>query len=773
MAHRAFFRAGLSLAALASASVHAQDIPQSDPAFTGTIGTNLATSQTDFPKRPEAPAGAPNILIILLDDVGFAQFGTFGGLTPTPALDKLAAEGIRYNRFHTTALCSPTRAAMLTGRNAHNCGTGIITELATGFPGYNGNIPKSCGTIARTLSEHGYATAMFGKNHNTPAPDTSAAGPFALWPTGLGFDYFFGFNGGDVSQWEPTLVENTRTTELRASEKGRHLTEVLVDRAIGWISEQKTIAPNRPFLAYMAPGATHAPHHVPPEWIAKFKGKFDMGWDAYRDQAFARQLKLGVIPKGTMLTPRPAALPAWDSLSSDQKRLYAHMMEVFAGFTAHTDFEMGRMIAALDKMGQRENTLIFYVVGDNGASGEGGLSGNLNELAVFNGVPSNFDASLKAIDELGSAKHFSHFPAGWAWAMSTPFQWMKQVASHFGGTRNPLVVSWPKGIADKGSLRSQFHHISDITPTILEAARITTPEKVDGIAQKPLDGVSMAYSFPAAAKNAPDRKTRQIFELFVNRAIYDKGWVAASKYITPWELIPKIASPDETAWELYHIDGDFSESKDLAAEQPERLKAMKALWYEEAASGQILPLDIRRAQRFAADRPSWATGRKQFIFGPDTRNLPSPVGPNLLNHSYKLSAILEAAPDASGVIVAQGGNEGGWSLHAVKGVPTFSYNFLGIRSFAVPATAAFKVGPNNLVMDFVSDGAGLGKGATIRFTLNGLPAGEGRIERSVPLLLPLIDGFDVGTDLGSSVVPAYSSNPGFTGKITTVTFDVK
>lgn len=764
--------AGLSLASLGVVQAQAQNLPPADPPFKGTIGSSIAESKPDFPRRLEAPTGVPNILIILLDDVGFGQFGTFGGLTPTPAMDKIAAEGVRFNQFHTAALCSPTRAALLTGRNPHACGAGVITELATGFPGYNNVFPRSCTTIARVLRDNGYATAMFGKNHNTPAPDASPAGPFTQWPTGMGFDYFLGFNQGDTSWWDPNLIQNTRVYSRGANEKSKHLTELLVDHTIDWIAEQKSIAPDRPFFAYLAPGATHAPHHVAPEWIAKFKGRFDMGWDKYREMVFARQLKLGVIPKGTKLTPRPPELPAWNGLSPDEKRLYARMMEVFAGFTAHTDHEVGRLLDALDKSGQRDNTLIFYVVGDNGASAEGGEHGSLNEIAVFNGVPDDLKANIAAIDELGGNKHFNHFPSAWGWAMNTPFQWTKQVASHFGGTRNPLVVSWPKGIADRGGLRSQFHYIADIAPTIMDVVGIKPPETVDGVAQKPFDGISMAYSFPADARSMPSRRTRQVFEMFVNRAIYDNGWVAANKYSTPWIGDDGKADPESKPWELYNISADFSQANNLAAKDPERLKAMQQLWNEEAAKGQILPLDTRRLARFATDRPNWGSGRSRYIMGPETVELTAAVGPVLRGRSYTIRADIEASPDTQGVIVAQGGNPGGWSLYVKDGIPIYSYNFLGIATTTVTGSVPLKSGANVVTLEFAYDGGGMGKGGMASLAVNGVAAGSTRIARTIPMLYPG-DGFDVGDDRGSPVVEAYRDRATFTGKVAKVTFDLK
>ncbi|MGA8055338.1 MAG: arylsulfatase, partial [Burkholderiales bacterium] len=586
-------------------------LPFQDFRFKGSVGRTVADSDPpEFPQPARPPKGAPNIVFILIDDAGYGQFGSFGGQVPTPALDRVAADGLRYTRFHTTAVCSPTRAALLTGRNHHVAGTGVITEAATGYDGYTGIIPKNVGTIAEVLRQHGYATGWFGKNHNTPDWETSQVGPFDRWPSGLGFDYFYGFMGADMDQWQPTLYENHQLVP-RSTDSNYILTRDLVDKAIAWLRRTRAIDAEKPFFLYMSTGATHAPHHVHPEYVAKFKGQFDAGWDVYREQTFARQKKLGVVPPNAQLTKRPAEFPAWDSLSPAQKRLFARMMEVFAAFTAETDFEMGRLLEVVRALPDADNTIIFYEVGDNGASGEGGPVGLLNENSFFNGVPESLEDNLKHIDEIGGPKHYNHFPAAWAWAMNTPFQWTKQVASHLGGVRNPLAVSWPARIKDRGGVRAQFHHVIDIAPTIYEAIGITFPNTLNGVAQKPLDGVSMVYTFDAAS--APDRRRLQYFEMIGNRGIYHDGWWAGSRTgILPWDSTARAVDPDKTMWELYNLDEDFTQANDLAAKNPAKLRQLQDLWWAEAARNSVLPVDSSTAVRLNAEmqgRPTLAGKR--------------------------------------------------------------------------------------------------------------------------------------------------------------------
>ena len=589
-------------------------LPAPPPKFNGVIGQTYKDSKMGTIPVTQAPAGAPNVLLILIDDCGFGQWGAFGGQISTPNLDKLGNNGLRYTRFHTTALCSPTRAALLTGRNHHSAATGCITELGSSFPGYTGQVPSSCAMGSEILRQNGYSTAFFGKNHNIADWETSVSGPFDRWPSLQGFDHFYGFVGGEANQWQPALYDGTRPVEMEVPQ-GREadytLNEHLANKAIEYLHQQKSVTPDRPFFIYYAPGATHAPHHVPQDWMAKYKGQFDQGWDKYREETYQRQLKAGIIPRDTKLTPRPKEIPAWDSLTADQKKVAARLMEAFAAFTAQTDFEVGRIIDAIEEMGQLDNTLIFWEIGDNGSSMEGTLYGVFNEMTSLNGQMEDTATALKNIDKIGGPESYNHFPVGWAWAMNTPFQWGKQVASHLGGVRNPLVVSWPKRIKDKGGVRTQFHHCIDVVPTILEAANIQEPSMVNGVAQKPMEGVSMVYSFDDPAAKSP-RKT-QYFEMFGNRAIYNDGWIATCRHgRLPWENSGS-ADFDQDVWQLYNLDEDFSEASDVAAKNSDRLRALQDLFWVEAAKYNVLPLDdrfIERADPAPAAKPD--RGSNQF-----------------------------------------------------------------------------------------------------------------------------------------------------------------
>jgi arylsulfatase A-like enzyme len=749
-------------------------LPFEDFHYTGTVGRTVADSDApEFPQPARPPKGAPSIVYILIDDAGYGQFGTFGGQVPTPALDRVAADGLRYTRFHTTALCSPTRAALLTGRNHHVAGTGVITEAATGYDGYTGMIGKNVGTIAEVLRQYGYATAWFGKNHNTPDWETSQIGPFDRWPSGLGFDYFYGFMGGDMDQWQPTLFENHQLVP-KSSDPNYILTHDLVDKSISWLRQVRAIDAEKPYFLYMSTGATHAPHHVRPEFIDKFKGKFDMGWDVYREQTFERQKKLGVIPANTKLTPRPAELPGWSTLSADQKRLFSRMMEVFAGFTAETDFEMGRMLDVVRSLPDASNTLIFYEVGDNGSSAEGGLVGLLNENSFFNNIPEDLADNLKHIDEIGGPKHFNHFPAGWAWAMNTPFQWTKQIASHLGGVRNPLAVSWPAKIKDKGGVRSQFHHVIDIAPTIYEAVGIKFPNLLNGVTQKPLDGVSMVYSFGDA--KAAGRRRSQYFEMLINRGIYQDGWWAAARAGVPWESSPKPIDPDTTTWELYNIDEDYSQANDLATKNPTKLREMQDLWWAAASDNDVLPLDGRKVERLNGEmqgRPSMTGKRKSFTYYPGVLALPSGSAPNLLNKSFSVSADIDVAKGSGdGAIWSMGGLDGGYGLYVREGKAVFVGNFLG-RTRARATSKTLPAGAVKLRADFVYDGGGMGKGGKLALFVNGKPAGEARLAQTQGITLGLGGTLDIGEDSGSPVDDVYSPPYRYGGTIKQVTVDLK
>ena len=749
-------------------------LPRPDFHFPGNVGrTYLDSDKPQFPQPVQAPKGAPNVVLILLDDAGFGQFSTFGGGITSPSMDKLAAEGLRYNRFHTTALCSPTRAALITGRNHHNVASGVIGEIASGFDGYTAVIPKSGGSVGEVLRQNGYMTAWVGKNHNTPAWESSAAGPFDRWANGLGFDYFYGFNGGDMNHWNPILFEN-RNLVPASTDPNYYLTTDFADKAIGWVRNVKSISPDRPFFLYVAPGATHAPHHAPKEWIDKFKGKFDMGWDVYREETFARQVKLGVIPPNTKLTERSEGLPAWDSLNTDQKRLYARMMEVFAGYGASVDYEMGRIIDAVKQLPDADNTVFIYIAGDNGSSAEGGLEGTLNENLFFNGIADQWQNELKVIDEIGGPKHFNHFPSSWAHAMDTPLQWTKQVASHFGGTRNPMIVSWPARIKDKGGLRNQFLHIIDVVPTLYELIGITPPTELNGIEQKPLDGISFGFTFDDAT--AKSRRVTQYFEMGCNRGIYHDGWMASALSFPPWQANRGSFDPDKQKWELYNIEQDFSQANDLAQANPEKLRQLQDLWWVEAAKYQVLPLDWRGVERFSSElmgRPSLIGGRTKLEYFPGMVGLPDGSSPPMLNKSWRITADIEL-PDGSGngMIVTHGGVEGGYGLYLRDGKPTFVYNFLGAERPTFAAKDPLPKGRTQLVVNFAYDGGGIAKGGTISMTANGAKVAGGRLERTIPNQFTLGEGLDIGMDVGSPVDFTYKLPFKFTGKIEKVTIDL-
>ncbi|HEY1304071.1 MAG TPA: arylsulfatase [Vicinamibacterales bacterium] len=750
-------------------------LPRPDFHFSGSVGrTYLDSDPPQFPQPVKAPKGAPNIVLILLDDAGFGQFSTFGGGIPSPTMDRLAEEGLRFNRFHTTALCSPTRAALITGRNHHSASFAGITEVATGYDGYCCVLPKECGTIGEVLRQNGYMTAWIGKNHNTPVWETSAAGPFDRWANGMGFDYFYGFNGGDMHHYHPVLYEDHALVPA-SKDPNYHLTTDLADHAIAWARKVKSIAPDRPYFLYVATGATHAPHHTPREWIDKFKGKFDMGWDAYREQTIERQKKLGVVPKDTQLTVRSKGLPAWDSLNVDQKRLYARMMEVFAGFGAHVDHEMGRVVDAIKQMPDADNTLIIYIAGDNGASAEGGLEGSLNENLFFNGFSEKWQDNLKALDELGGPKHFNHFPSAWAHAMNTPFQWTKQVASHFGGTRNPLIVSWPGRIKDKGGLRDQFVHTIDLVPTIYELCGMTAPVDLNGVKQKPIEGISFAFAFDDA--RAKSRRRTQYFELGCNRGLYHDGWMASCPAFVPWAAVREEFDLDKAVWELYNVEDDFSQANDLAATFPQKLRELQDLWWVEAAKYSVLPLDWRAGVRMndeAMGRPSLIRGRTKIEYYAGMTGLPDAAAPPMLNKSWTITASVDLSDTkANGMIVTHGGLEGGYGLYLRDGRPTFVYNYLALERPTLVAQEPLTKGKSTIVVDFAYDGGGIGQGGHLSMTVNGKSVADGRLERTIPIKMSIGEGLDIGMDGGSPVDFTYELPFAFTGKIEKVTIDLK
>jgi arylsulfatase len=751
-------------------------LPQPPPPFKGVIGQTYKDSKPDSIPIVHAPAGAPNVLLILIDDSGFGQWGTFGGQVPTPNLDRLAKTGLRYTRFHTTALCSPTRAALLTGRNHHSAGTGVITELGDGYPGYSGQVPASAGMVAETLRQNGYSTAWIGKNHNIADWETSVSGPFDRWPSRQGFDHFYGFVGGEASQWAPALYRDTTPVEMEVP-KGKEghytLNDSLADEVIAYMHQEKSVTPDRPFFIYYAPGATHAPHHVPPEWIAKFKGQFNQGWDKYREEAYQRQLKLGVIPADAKLTPRPKEIPAWDSLTADQKRVAERLMETFAAYTAQTDYEVGRVLEALDAVGQTDNTLVFWEIGDNGASLEGTLNGCFNEMSSLNGVPEDTSYVIKHLDEIGSTAAYNHFPVGWAWAMNTPFQWGKQVASHFGGTRNPLVVSWPAQIKDAGGLRAQFHHAIDIVPTILEAAHIPQPTEVNGVPQKPIEGVSMMYSF-GDAKAAEHRGT-QYFEMFGNRALYHDGWIAVCRHgRLPWENAGSYDF-DKDTWELYDVTKDFSEANDVASQNPAKLKELQDLFWVEAKKYDVLPLDDRFAER--ADptlRPSLIAGRTKFTYYAGADHIPESSAANVKNKSHVITATFDMpAQGGDGVLVAAGGTVAGYALYVKGGKPCYEYNWFSQQRTRICGPARLTPGPQVVRLDFKYDGGGAGKGGMATLFVNDKQVGQARVEKTVPARFSADETFDVGMDTGTPASTDYSVPFRFTGTIQKVEIELK
>jgi arylsulfatase A-like enzyme len=754
-------------------------LPIPDRPYEGDLPLDAKDPQATFPPIDplHPPDGSPNVLLVLLDDVGFAASSAFGGPIATPTAERLAANGLKYNRFHTTALCAPTRAALLSGRNHHTLGMGVITELATSAPGYSSVRPNTCAPLAQTLRLNGYSTAQFGKCHEVPVWQTSPMGPFDAWPTGGGgFEYFYGFIGGETNQYFPAIYEGTTPVEPdKTPEEGYHFTEDMTDQAIRWVHQQKSLMPDKPFFVYFAPGATHAPHHVPTEWSDKYKGKFDEGWDAIRPEILERQKALGVVPADAELTPRPEEIPAWDDMPEELKPVLARQMEVYAGFLEHTDYHVGRLLDALEDLGVLEDTLVYYIIGDNGASAEGTVNGTFNEMFVFNGAAAletpEFVASR--IDEFGTPTAYNHYAVGWAHAMDTPYQWTKQVASHWGGTRNGTIVHWPSGIKARGELRTQFHHVIDVAPTVLEAAGLPHPTTVDGVEQHPIEGTSMRYSFDGATE--ADRHERQYFEMFCNRGIYDQGWTAVTRHSTPWVMAGQLPAFDDDVWELYE-PGDWSQAHDVAAEQPEKLAELKQLWLDEARKYNVLPLDDRRIERFNADlvgRPLLVRGNSQLLFGGMGRLTESSLL-NTKNKSHAVTAEIEVPETgAEGVILAQGGAFAGWSLYTKDGRPKYCYNLLGLQHFTVEGDETVPTGTHQVRMEFAYDGGGLAKGGTVTLYLDGAKVGEGRVEATVPMIFSGDETADVGRDTGSPVSDDYDVEGSvFTGTVKWVQIDL-
>ncbi len=751
-------------------------LPMPAAPFKGEIGKTYKDSKQDYPQPVKPPSGAPNVLLILLDAVGYGQPSTFGGPIATPNLDKLAERGLRYTRMHTTAICSPTRAALLTGRNHHQVGFGTITELSTGFPGYDGIWGKNNASIAEVLHQYGYATAWFGKNHNTPDWETGPGGPFDRWPTGLGFEYFYGFHGGETSQWEPQMIRNTLAVEtLKTPEEGYHLDVDLADEAIAYIRRQQSAAPDKPFFVYYATGCAHAPHHTPKEWADKYKGKFDMGWDRMREETLARQKKLGVVPADTKLTARPKEIPAWDEQTPEAKKVYARQMEVFAGFLSHCDHHIGRLLDYVQSLPNANNTLIMFIAGDNGPSPEGTMTGTLNNMMTQNGFPDSIAAITAKLNEMGGPKHENHYGVPWAWAGAAPFQWMKRVPSHFGGTRNGMVVVWPKRIKDAGGIRTQFTHVIDVVPTLEEVIGITAPTEVNGVKQTEMAGTSFAYTFDDA--KAAERHRVQYFETGGHRAIYKDGWVAAARHGVPWILTGSVDFATDK-WELYNIDQDFSEADDLAAQNPEKLKELQAVFDEEAAKYNVFPLDDRFAERGDnPQRPSVTRGVKKFTYFPGTVRVPegSAAPTKMRTHSITAELVIPKG-GAEGVIIASGGIGGGYSLFIKGGKLTYDYSFFGAEHYILTSSKSVPTGNVTVTYEFEQGpGKERGAGGTGKLLINGESVGEVNIKRQVPARFSATETQDIGMDLGGPVSERYGKKRyfPFTGEIKQVVVELK
>jgi arylsulfatase A-like enzyme len=754
-------------------------LPIPDRPHTGPVTYDASDPDTSFdpivPLRP--PEGAPNVLVILLDDVGFGAASAFGGPCQTPNAEALAEAGLKYNRFHTTALCAPTRQALLTGRNHHSVGMGGITEVATSAPGYSSIRPNTAAPLAETLKLNGYSTAQFGKCHEVPVWQANPMGPFDAWPSaGGGFEHFFGFLGGETNQYSPALYEGTSPIEPdKTPEEGYHFTEDMTDRAIGWIRQQKALMPDKPFFTYFSLGATHAPHHVPAEFSDRYKGKFDQGWDVLREETFARQKELGVIPADAELTARHDEIPAWEDMPDVLKPVLARQMEIYAGFLEHTDHHIGRLIAAMEELEILDDTLVYFIIGDNGASAEGTINGTFNEYLMLNGVAALETPEFMAskIDAFGTPEAYNHYAVGWAHAMDTPYQWTKQVASHWGGTRNGTIVHWPVGIKARGEIRTQFSHVIDVAATILDAAGIPEPLSVNGVQQMPIHGRSMVPSFDDA--EAPEFRETQYFEMFVNRGVYHQGWTACTRHSTPWDAHGAMPAYDDDVWELYAPD-DWTQAHDLSAENPEMLAKLQRLFLIEATRYGVLPLDDRRVERFNAElagRPTLIQGNSQLLFGGMTRLTENSIVV-VKNKSHAVSAqIVVPEGGAEGVIIAQGGAFGGWVLYAKEGRPVYCYNLAGLSRTKVEGADAIPAGEHQVRMEFAYDGGGLAKGGEVTLFVDGEKAGEGRLEATIPMIFSGDETADVGIDSATPVSDDYGSRGGaFNGEIAWVQIDV-
>lgn len=775
----------------ATITIPGDQLPPPPQKFGGVIKDSAQRSKPYWPARVVPPKGAPNVLLIMTDDAGYGVSSTFGGVIPTPALDRIQRAGLRYTNFHSTALSSPTRASIITGRNHHSAGFGVIAEQATGFPGYDSFIPKDKATIGRILRDNGYATAWFGKDHNTPNFEASQAGPFDQWPIGMGFEYFYGFIGGDTSQWEPNLFRNTtQIYPFQGAAPGTwNLTTAMADDAIDYMNRMNALTPDKPFFVYYVPGGTHAPHHPTKEWVDRISAMhlFDQGWNKLRETIFENQKRQGVIPPSAKLTPWPKELKQWEELSADEKKLFIRQADVFAAYVAYTDHEIGRVIQAVEDMGKLDNTLIIYIEGDNGTSAEGQMSGTPNEVAMFNGVNPTVQEQLKYFyDVWGTDKTYNHMATPWAWAFDTPFSWTKQIASHFGGIRQGMAISWPAAIKDQGGTRNQFHHVIDIVPTILEAAKIRPPKVVDGIRQSQIEGVSMAYTFDPKNPNAPSKHTTQYFEMFGDRAIYHDGWIASTKVVrAPWDVTALPRDPLSYPWELYNLHDDWTQADDVAARYPQKLREMQALFMQEARKYQVLPLDTSVALRAIAPRPSITAGRSQFSWMRPTTGIPSGDAPSVLNTSYKFTAEVDIPQGgAEGMLITQGGRFGGYGFYLLKNKPVFLWNLVDLERVRWEGADALAPGPHKLEFDFEYDGmgaatlaygsnAGLGKGGTGVLRVDGKEVASRRMAHTIPLLMPIDESLDIGSDTLTGVNDADYQPPfAFTGKIRTITLAI-
>jgi arylsulfatase len=774
----------------ATITIPGDQLPPPPQKFGGKIERDATRSTPYWPSRVVPPKGAPNVLLIITDDAGYGVASTFGGVIPTPALDRIAQNGLRYTNFHSTALCSPTRAALITGRNHHSAGYGVVAEQATGYPGYDSVITKDKATIGRILTDNGYRTAWFGKNHNTPEYQASQAGPFDQWPTGMGFEYFYGFMGGDTNQWQPgNLVRNTTPIYPFQGKPGWNLVTAMADEAIDYVNRMNALSPDTPFFVKFAPGATHAPHHPTPEWVKKISDMhlFDQGWNKLRDTIFENQKRLGVIPQNAKLTPWPKdMIKEWDQLTADEKKLFIRQADVFAAFAAYADNEIGRVIQAIDDMGKLDNTLIIYIEGDNGTSAEGQPNGTPNEVAMFNQINPSVEEQLKYFyDVWGTDRTYNHMSIGWAWAFDTPFSWTKQIVSHFGGTRQGMAISWPNVIKDKGGVRHQFHHVIDVVPTILEAARIKQPDIVDGIKQSPIEGVSMMYTFDQKSADAPSTHKTQYFEMFADRALYHDGWIASTKVMRPpWVTIAKLPAPGDYPWELYDLRNDWTQAEDVAAKYPDKLKELQALFWKEAEKYQVLPLDSSLATRLITPRPSLSAGRTNFAWTRPMTGTPNGDAPSLLNSSYTFKADVDIPQGgAEGMLVTQGGRFAGYGLYVLKNKPVFTWNLVDLKRVRWEGPE-LTPGKHVIEFDFKYDGlgsatmvfgnySGIGQGGTGTLKVDGKAVATEKMEHTLPFILQWDEALDIGSDTGTPVDDNDYQTPfAFTGKINRITLDI-